>query len=280
MELFFEGINLEWISSVKMNGTTIPSRIYSGLLYFTIPEGSDFTQIELVNPYVPLSQSFEYRNPVFESITLMGRESISAIIRGNHLQDLSLYLNDRVYPSTANVSSITFLYPARGTYAVQLRSLYTTLTLPSITSLGGPVTIQQVLPSYGPDRSSSVILGSNLDYTTQVTIGNASASINYKSTGYVNVSIPPGTGEQPVTVYDIQNVSYSAGIFTYRNPSVSMMAPQESRVGAKVTITGVNLNRSARVSVNGFNVSVQKTNTSVALITQPTSEFVGLWIMV
>jgi len=266
MQLFFEGINLEWISSVKMNGLTVQSQIYSGLIYFTVPEGSDFTQIELVNPYFPLGQSFEYRNPVFESITLMGREGSPGIIRGNHLQDLSLYLNDRVYPSTANVSSITFLYPARGTYAVQLRSLYTTLNLPSITSLGGPVTIQQVLSSYGPDRSSSVILGSNLDYTTQVTIGNVSASINYKAAGYVNVSIPPGTGEQPVTVYDIQNVSYSAGIFTYRNPNVSTMAPQESRVGAKVTITGVNLNRSTRVSVNGFNVSVQKTNTSVTFL--------------
>jgi len=213
---------------------------------------------------------FEYRNPEFQDITPMGRENDPCIIRGNDLQGLDLYLNGQFYESTKNISTLTFGFPARGTYTVELRSEYTTLNVSSIVSLGGPVTIQQILPAYGPGRSSSVILGTNVDYTTQVTFGNASAPINYKSIGYVNVSIPPGTDEVPVTVYDIQNVSYPAGTYTYRNPNASSMT-KESRIGATVTITGINLARSSKVLFQGLNLSVQKTNTSVTFVVPDSS---------
>ncbi len=275
MEILIEGRNLEWISSVRMNGSTIQSaRIYTGLILFTLPPGSADTLIELVNPYLPVSFPFEYRNPVIQDITTMGREATPCVIRGNHLQDMDVYLNDQKYtPIVKNVSTITFGFPLRGTYTVQLRSPYTVLNTSSIVSLGGAVSITQILPAYGPDRSSSVILGSNLDYTTAVTIGNVSASINYKAPGYVNVSIPPRNEvigneviEVPVTIYDIQNVSYSAGTYTYRNPAVSIMAPVEARVGATVTILGVHLGRSNRVLFQNFSLSVQKTNTSVTFV--------------
>jgi hypothetical protein len=135
-----------------------------------------------------------------------------------------------------------------GTSSIGSQTKYTTLAIPTITS---------ITPNTGPDSggTSVTILGTNLE-TDRVFFGAVPGQVTYISDSQLIVSSPPGHGTVDVTVLveGVASTASSVSQFTYfAVPTISGIAPTigPTTGGTQVTITGTGLDGATAVNFGG-----------------------------
>lgn len=94
------------------------------------------------------------------------------------------------------------------------------------------------------------ILGQGFTGTTKVTFGSTSASFQNVSDTYMTATVPAGATTGPVTVTTF-TTSYKSNRSFLVTPQITSFTPSSGIVGTLVTITGVSLSQTTKVTIGG-----------------------------
>lgn len=98
------------------------------------------------------------------------------------------------------------------------------------------------------------LLGQGFLGTTKVSFNGVSATFNNASDTYMTATVPPGakTGKVTVTTFTESMTSNRAFLVV---PVISSFTPASGIVGSKITITGVSLSQTSKVTIGGKSAS-------------------------
>jgi uncharacterized repeat protein (TIGR03803 family) len=108
----------------------------------------------------------------------------------------------------------------------------------------------RLLSSAGKVGSVIEILGQGFTGTTSVSFNGTGASFVVRSDGYLTATVPSNANTGPVTVSTPRGKLSSNQIFRV-TPQILSFSPVSGQVGTSVTIKGVSLTRTSRVTFGG-----------------------------
>jgi len=124
----------------------------------------------------------------------------------------------------------------------------------------------ETLPTSGKVGAAVIILGSNLTGTTGVSFNGTAATFTVVSSTEIKTNVPNGATTGTVTVTTPGGALNSNVIFRV-TPQIKSFSPTSGPVGTPVTITGVSLTQTTKVTFGG----VKATNFTVNSDTQVTA---------
>jgi uncharacterized repeat protein (TIGR03803 family) len=98
------------------------------------------------------------------------------------------------------------------------------------------------------------ILGQGFTGTTQVLFGSTPATFKNSSDTYMTATVPSGATTGPVTVTTFTSTLKSNRSFLV-TPQITSFTPTSAKVGTVVTITGVSLSQTTKVTIGGKNAA-------------------------
>jgi uncharacterized repeat protein (TIGR03803 family) len=98
------------------------------------------------------------------------------------------------------------------------------------------------------------ILGQGFTGTTQVLFGSTPATFKNSSDTYMTATVPSGATTGPVTVTTFTSTMKSNRSFLV-TPQITSFTPTSAKVGTLVTITGVSLSQTTKVTIGGKNAA-------------------------
>jgi uncharacterized repeat protein (TIGR03803 family) len=98
------------------------------------------------------------------------------------------------------------------------------------------------------------ILGQGFTGTTQVLFGSTPATFNNSSDTYMTATVPSGATTGTVTVTTFTSTLKSNRSFLV-TPQITSFTPTSAKVGTVVTITGVSLSQTTKVTIGGKNAA-------------------------
>ena len=131
-------------------------------------------------------------------------------------------------------------------------------------------------PSSGKVGAPVTILGTSLSGSTAVTFGGVAAKFTVNSTGSsISTTVPTGAETGSIQVTTPGGTLISNVIFKV-TPRIASFTPSTGPVGTSVTITGVSLTQTSRVTFGGAAAtSFTVTNDSTVTVTVPTGAKTG-----
>lgn len=240
-----------------------------------LPPG-DTTQISMIDVYgnETIAQAFVYRNPQLTRLSnLSGRTNLYMTLTGSNLE----YTQQVLFGDTPQLGTlINNVFDTRvqavvpevyGTVPVRVIDACGNETSLPFFSLGGNASISKLEPNHGPNGVTLNILGENLGFTKEVTLGGFPAEIQYPfNASRISVTVPPSDLDEVNTlVYDILDESVMFyGKFYYKNPSLFSCSFSEGTTSTPIVIQGINLSGTKEVFLN-TSVSFTATDTEIRL---------------
>ncbi len=120
-------------------------------------------------------------------------------------------------------------------------------------AINNPPTIASFSPTNGPVGTSVTIVGTKFNNTTAVQFGGINAAgFSVSSSAQIVAAVPAGALTGPITVITPSGTASStAGFSVSSMPIVTGFSPSGGNVGARVTISGVNLTGATNVTFSG-----------------------------
>jgi uncharacterized repeat protein (TIGR03803 family) len=141
------------------------------------------------------------------------------------------------------------------------------LGLPSFVSILPPLTVGKV-------GKTIEILGQGFTGTSSVSFNGASANFTVVSDTYLTAVVPNGALTGFVTVNTLSGNLTSNKKFRV-TPQVKSFTPLSGSVGSSITITGISLTQTSRVTIGGIKASFKVVNDSTVTATVPTGAVTG-----
>ena len=123
------------------------------------------------------------------------------------------------------------------------------------------------------------ILGQGFTGTTQVLFGSTPATFKNSSDTYMTATVPSGATTGPVTVTTFTSTFKSNRSFLV-TPQITSFTPTSAKVGTLVTITGVSLSQTTKVTIGGKNAAFTIKSDTQVTATVPVGAKTGQKIII
>ncbi len=286
--LTVEGDHLENVSKVRFLQDTEtlyldPVSISKEKVTVILPPGDTTAQVSILDVYgnETLPQVFEYRNPRLERLSnLSGRTNLYMTLTGTHLQ----YTQEVLFGDKPQLGTLTNnVFDTRvqvvvpevyGVVSVRILDACGNETSLPFFSLGGNASIQRLEPNEGPNGITMNIVGENLGFTKQVTLGGLDAEIQYPfNASRISVIVPSVQGntlEVNALVYDILDESIMFyGKYTYKNPALFNVSFSEGTTSTPVVIQGIHLGGTTEVQFGDNSIPFEPYDTELRIRAPP-----------
>jgi N,N-dimethylformamidase beta subunit-like, C-terminal/IPT/TIG domain len=255
------------VSSDTTIQTTVPVGATTGALTVTTPAGatSSGTPFSVVPPVT--IQSFQPdRGRAGTLVTITGSGFVSgATVAFNGLAAASVRrISDTSLEATAptGVKTGPIAVTTPGGTAASPSSF---LVLPTISGFS---------PASGPIGAAVTISGVDFTGTTRVTFNGTAATFTVPSDTTIQTVVPAGATTGPLAVTTPAGATTTSTSFSVA-PTVNGLTPTSGRVGAIVTISGLNFTGTTGVRFNGAPASFSVTSATSIQATVPTGAMSG-----
>ena len=135
---------------------------------------------------------------------------------------------------------------------------------------GDPVAGDAILERLVAPGAAAVLGGQNMDKVAKVVVGGVEADATYAG-GVVTYTVPAGlaAGTYQLTLKDAEGYEYGAGYVTVSAASVISSASFSGKPGADITVTGLNLDKVASLTVGGKACTIVSQTVSELRFTLP-----------
>jgi uncharacterized repeat protein (TIGR03803 family) len=123
------------------------------------------------------------------------------------------------------------------------------------------------------------IFGQSFNGATKVSFNGAASSFTIVSDTYLTATVPNGAKTGPITVTAFASTLKSNTTFRV-TPQITSFTPASGSVGSKVTITGVSLAQTTKVTIGGKNATFIVVNDSTVTARVPTGAVTGKTIAI
>ncbi len=227
-------------STIRFGSIDLSFSNVSGILSLVAPAGTESVTVEWEDALynTGIAGTFTYQNPrLTEVIALAGPTHTLLTLYGDYLETLTyLYYDEEIpvgespivisIPNTTGILSLIGVDALENEWPIEFD--LTTL-IPNVSFVAPGIT-----------GAVATFYGSRLKNTDQVFFGIEEVSLVQVSTGFVQVTIPPGYGTIPVSIVD--TVGYAApATFTYIVPSIQSISVEGAPSKTSLTIRGTQL---------------------------------------
>jgi hypothetical protein len=161
-----------------------------------------------------------------------------------------------------------------GANAVDPRIQQTTANVLNAFLNGAPPTISSFTPAFGPVGTIVTISGTHFTGTTAVTFNGSAASFTVSSDTTIQATVSAGATTGLLSVTTPGGTATSATNFAVA-PTITSFTPASGRVGASVTISGLNFTGTTAVTFNGSAASFTVSSDTTIQATVPAGATTG-----
>ncbi len=122
----------------------------------------------------------------------------------------------------------------------------------------------QTVPTSGKVGAPVIILGNNLTGATSVSFNGTAATFTVASGSEIKTTVPAGATTGPVEVTTSKGTLKSNVIFRV-TPQITSFTPPSGKVGTPVTINGVSLTQTKKVTFGGVTATTFSVNTDMQI---------------
>jgi len=226
---------------------------------FIMPDTSGNASIRIVDAFgnERTRSGFVYQNPHIDTI-IPNEGPVNRIVtlNGVNLSNTTLVVNQkRITALTTEGTQITFQLPLFANI-LSSRVMSVVASDPYGNTQTFPFTYQKTSVNpldiyYGTFGSTIYITGTFLQYTKHIQFGGVDASFTVLSPTNLSIQTPSSSGKVTITVEDDAGNSLTTTDFYYRNPSITLILPNNGTHQTEVLFEGKHLDLTSRVLFGG-----------------------------